>query len=118
MEILDCKNQNIKISKGSITIKDECGKTKGIVRDVRHFKDIQMNKQVDYFHILKRAGLWGNSKVDLHNVIIKDNTIYLFRNIHGLEILRRFDSELAERLDTIYKKASENGIEVVEAIFV
>ena len=118
MEILDCINKSIKISKGSITIKDKDNKTRGIVRDIKHFKDVQINIQSKYFRIMKQAGIWGNSKIDLNNVIIKDNEIYLFRNIHGIECLKKYDMELVKKLDSIYIKAEENGIRVIECEFV
>lgn len=117
MEILDCIGKNVKISKGSITIKDNNDKTRGIVRDIRHFKDIQTNMQSRYFHIMKQAGIWGNSKIELDNVVIKDNEIYLFRNTHGIECLKKYDMELVEKLDNIYNKAEENGIKVIECEF-
>lgn len=118
MEVLDCINKNVKISKGSITIKDDDNKTRGIVRDIRHFKDIQTNMQSKYFRIMKQAEIWGNSKIDLNNVVIKDNKIYLFRNIHGIECLKKYDMELVKKLDDIYTKAEENGIRVIECEFI
>lgn len=118
MEALDCINKNVKISKGSITIKDDEGKTRGIVRDIRHFKDVQINMQSKYFHIMKQAGVWGNSKIDLNNIIIKNNEIYLFRNIHGLECLKKYDMQLVEKLNEIYQRAEENGIKVIECEFI
>lgn len=58
--IKDCVGKKIKISKSSITIKSEEGKTCGVVRDIKKFKDIQPNKEFRYFHILKECGAWGN----------------------------------------------------------
>lgn len=118
MEILECRGKDIKISKGSITVKNTDGKTCGIVRDIKHFHDIQTNKQAEYFHLLRSAGLWGNSKIDLKNVILSDGKLYLFRNTHGLESLKKFDPELVRKLDSIHAEASKNGIEVIEANFV
>ena len=55
-EIKDCIGKNVRISKCSITIKSDDGKTCGVVRDIRKFKDIQPNKTLDYFHILRSMG--------------------------------------------------------------
>lgn len=120
MQITDCKNKNVKISKGSITVKDENGKTRGVVRDIRHFHDIQANKQHDYWMQLKRAGLWGNSRIDIEKQIVidSDGKMWLFRNIHGIESLKKFDSELLETLNGIYETAQNNGIDVIECDFV
>lgn len=46
-DIKDCIGKNIKISKCSITIKSNDGKTCGVVRDIRKFRDIQQNKVLD-----------------------------------------------------------------------
>lgn len=50
--IFDCENQEIKISRTSITIKNkETGKTKGIVKNITKFKDIQPNQQMKYIMV-------------------------------------------------------------------
>ena len=60
--IFDCENQEIKIGKTSITIKDkETGKTKGIVKNISKFKNIQPNQQMKYFKQLKELNVWGNN---------------------------------------------------------
>lgn len=43
-EIKDCIGKNVKISRGSITIKGDNGKTCGVVRNIRRFHNIQTNK--------------------------------------------------------------------------
>lgn len=58
--IFDCENQEIKIGKTSITIKNrDTGKTKGIVKGITKFKDMQPNKQMQYFKKLKSLNIWG-----------------------------------------------------------
>ena len=44
-EIKDCIGKNVKISKGSITIKAEDGKTCGVVRNIVSLYDMQANKK-------------------------------------------------------------------------
>ena len=118
MEILECRNKYIKISKCSITVKNTEGKTCGVVRNITHFHDIQANKQAEYFHLMKKAGVWANHKIDIKKqvVIDSDGKIYLFRNMNGIESLKKFDPELVEKLDNIYVEASKNGIEVIEML--
>ena len=60
-EIKDCIGKNVKISKCSITIKSEEGKTCGVVQ----FHDIQTNKQMEYFHSLRKSGVWGSGNFDM-----------------------------------------------------
>ncbi len=61
-DIKDCIGKEIKIGKTSITIKGENGKTCGVVRDIKKFIDLQANKQIDYFKLLRKSGIWGNKK--------------------------------------------------------
>ena len=47
-EIKDCMNKKVKISKGSITIKDDDNKTCGVVRNIVSLYDLQANKQIPF----------------------------------------------------------------------
>ena len=48
-EIKDCIGKHVKISKNSITIKNEEGKTCGVVRNISSLADIHPNKQMVCF---------------------------------------------------------------------
>lgn len=122
-EIKDCIGKNIKISKGSITIKTEDGKTCGVVRSIWKFKDIQPNKQIDYFHILKKVGAWGNRDFDVNTCIIKDGKLYVFRNMNPVQFHEKHgyfseeEKQKAEEQETIYNAFKTAGIEVIECMF-
>lgn len=82
----------IKISKNSITIKDENGKTCGVVRNVISLHDIQPNKQIEYYKMLKEAKLntkISNKKLRSYKTIIavidhETDTLYDFlRYVYG-----------------------------------
>lgn len=86
MEITDIKDKHVKIGKTSITVKNlETGKTCGVVRDVCKFKDLQPNRQTDYFKKLRAAGVWG-SRIDgfLDCVIVVDNQLYYLHNLNPI----------------------------------
>ena len=51
-EIKDCVGKNVKISKASITIKNEEGKTCGVVRNITSLYDLQPNKQMEALKIV------------------------------------------------------------------
>ena len=79
-EIKDCIGKNVKISKGSITIKAEDGKTSGVVRNITSLYDLQANKQIEYHAKMKKLDVrWKD--ISIKNIIIKDNEMYVFRNI-------------------------------------
>ena len=115
MEIMDIKNQYVKLSRGSITVKGENGKTKGVVRCLTRFLDLQSNKQIDYFKLLRNSGVWGNSKIDMNNCYILDKKVYLIRNMNSYKY---YTEEEREKYDTMYKNIENYGIIVIPCYFV
>ena len=115
MKIMDIKNQYVKLSKGSITVKGENGKTKGLVRGLTRFLDLQANKQIDYYKLLKNSCVWGNNKIDMNNCYILDNTVYLIRNMNSYPY---YNEEEKKCFDDMYNKISEYGIVVIPCYFV
>lgn len=86
MEITEIKDKHVKIGKTSITVKNlETDKTCGIVRNICKFKDLQPNRQTDYFKKLRAAGVWGN-RIDgvIDCVIVVDNQLYYLHNLNPI----------------------------------
>ena len=121
-EIKDCIGKNVKISKGSITIKAEDGKTCGVVRNIVSLYDMQANKQMDYYKKIKQAGLHG--KISIKDCIIADGIMYVFRNIKSklwheeYGYFSEAEIQKAEEAETIYNALKTAGIEVIECIYV
>ena len=121
-EIKDCIGKNVKISKGSITIKTEDGKTCGVVRNIVSLYDMQANKQMDYYQKIKHAGLHG--KISIKDCIIADGTMYVFRNIKSKLFHEKYgfisegEKQKAEEIETIYDTLKMAGIDVIECIYV
>lgn len=121
-EIKDCIGKNIKISKGSITIKAEDGKTCGVVCNIVSLYDMQANRQMEYYKKIKQAGLHG--KISIKDCIIADGIMYVFRNIksklwhdvHGY--FSEEEKQKAEEMETIYNALKTAGIEVIECVYV
>lgn len=120
-EIKDCIGKNLKISKNSITIKNEEGKTCGVVRDITNLYDLQPNKQTEYFRAIKNLGLHG--KVSIKDCIISDNVMYIFRNIktklfhEKYGYIDDYERNRAAEQEKIYQTFKDNGIEVIECIY-
>lgn len=92
MEITALENKHIKIGKTSITVKNpETGKTGGVVRNICKFRDLQPNRQIDYFGAIRRAGAWG-SRIDgiIDCVIISDNQLYYLHNLKPIEVYNKY----------------------------
>lgn len=120
--IKDCIGKNVKISKGSITIKAEDGKTCGVVRNIVSLYDLQANRQMDYYKKIKQVGLHG--KISIKDCIIADGIMYVMRNIksklwhdeHGY--FSEEERQKAEETETIYNALKTAGIKVIECIYV
>lgn len=123
MEILECKGRKIKISRGSITVKSDDGKTCGIVRNIISLYNIQPNKQVVFYGELRRKGL-NSMKIGLDNIIIKDDILYFFRNIKSKLFHEKYgyfsdeEKRKAKEEDTLYKQIAEAGYDVIECVFI
>lgn len=121
-EIKDCIGKNVKISKGSITIKAEDGKTCGVVRNTTSLYDLQANKQMEYYQKIRKMGL--HRKISIKDCIIADGIMYVFRNIksklwhdeHGY--FSDDEKQKAEEMETIYNALKTAGIDVIECIYV
>ena len=121
-EIKDCIGKNVKISKGSITIKSEDGKTRGLVKNITSLYDMQANKQMDYYKKIKQSGVHG--KISIKDCIIVDGTMYVFRNIESKLWHEKYgfisdeEKQKAEETETIYNAIRTAGIDVIECIYV
>ena len=121
-EIKDCIGKRVKISKNSITIKSNDGKTCGVVRNITSLYDLQANKQMEYYQKLRKIGLHG--KISIKDCIIADGAMYVFRNIksklwhdeHGY--FTEEEKQKAEETETIYDTLKMAGIDVIECIYV
>lgn len=120
-EIRDCVGKKVKISKGSITIKSEEGKTCGVVRNIVSLYDMQPNRQMEYYGKLRKLGLHG--KISIKDCIVSNNTLYVFRNVKSKLFHEQYgymteeEKARAEQNDMLYNTVRENGVEVVECIF-
>lgn len=120
-EIKDCMNKKVKISKGSITIKDDDNKTCGVVRNIVSLYDLQANKQMDYYRKIRDIGLHG--KISIRECIISDGTMYIFRNIKSKLLHEKYgymddnEKQKAEEQESIFNTIKDSGIEVIECIY-
>lgn len=121
-DIKECIGKKVKISKGSITIKDDNNKTCGVVRNTTSLYDLQANKQMDYYKQLRELGLHG--KISIKDCIIADGTMYVFRNIKSKLFHDKYgyiseeEKQKSEERETIYNILKMAGINVIECIYV
>lgn len=121
-EIKDCIGKKVKISKGSITIKDDNDKTCGVVRNISSLYDLQANKQMEYYQKLRKLGL--HRKISIKDCIIADGIMYVFRNIKSKLFYEKYgffteeEKQKAKEKETIYDALKTAGIDVIECVFV
>lgn len=121
-EIKDCIGKNVKISKNSITIKSDDGKTCGVVRNITSLYNMQANKQIEYHKKIKQAGLHG--KISIKDCIIVDEIMYVFRNIKSKLWHEKYgyfseeEKQKAQETEILYNMIKAAGIEVIECIYV
>lgn len=72
---------NIKISKSTITLKDQDGKTRGMIRGVSRFTDMPARDQVEVSATIKRAGGLGEG-VKKSDVFKYDGKLYVLNNAY------------------------------------
>lgn len=89
MEMIDLKNKRVKISAGTITVKDENDKTCGMVRGVRPFKSWAPREAAEYFKSLKASGIWGSRDVSTENVILDGKQLYYLNDLRPLQNYER-----------------------------
>ena len=122
VEIKDCIGNKVKISKGSITIKSENGKTSGVVRNITSLYDLQANRQMEYYKKIRNLGLHG--KISIKDCIIADGTMYVFRNIKSklwhekYGFISEEEKQKVEEQETIYNALKTAGIDVIECVYV
>lgn len=115
--ILDCKNKKIKISASSITIKDDAGKTRGVVRNVCKFRDLRPNIQIEYTKILRNTGAWGSELMKY--CLMYDGKLYFLKNLKTIEFHVKYgyfsESEKisAEKEAAIYDALQGCGVETI-----
>lgn len=85
MRIEDLKNYDVKASANTLTAKDENGKTRGMVRSVRRFRDAPARDQFDAATKARKAG------VDRGDLFAVDMFIYN-RELIVLKDVRKYET--------------------------
>ncbi len=100
MEIKDLENRRIKISKCSITCKEE-GKTCRVIRGIKKWSESSPKEQFEFSRALQMSGIWGyRNKNLLDNVFLSNKELYY---VNDLEYIRKNE----EMLSRIPKESAE-----------
>lgn len=97
---LNLNNYYLKLSKNSITVKDENNKTRKVINDISNVRELQFNKKVDLNIKLKKQGCQLMDLLSLiDNLYIdKDNNLYCFIDQSYIDFINEVKN------DDYYKK--------------
>ena len=114
MFMFELKNQKVKLSTNSITVKDENGKTKGVVRSVTSFSKLPMRTVCEWSKKMRDCDLIGcsESKNLITNVIYDGRSMYYLNNLKPI----KFYEETLKGMDGYEdeKRNYEKRLEVAE----
>ncbi len=93
MTMQDLEGKHVKLSAGTITIKDEHGKTRGMVRDVRRFGNWSNSQQFDCWSKLKASGIWETRRGSyVSNCFLDGNELYYLNDTRPIEFFDEYKS--------------------------
>lgn len=81
MKIEDLEGKNAYITSRSITMKDENGKTRGIVRDIKTYHTLQVRELFDWNTKFKKFHIALNNSYIVKNLVIVNNEPYYLHDL-------------------------------------
>lgn len=116
MKMNELNGRLVKISPRSITVKDDStGKTCGVVRNVCTFNNLQPNRQIDYWKLLRTAGIVDAGMT--HYVVIDEGKIYFMYNTKPDEVYESCHADILQedynKHQALLKKVESAGIEII-----
>lgn len=105
--------QYVKIGKTSITIKDDDGKTRGIIRNIQKFTDMPSRYQFEHSKSMRKNGFWGTGLID--NVVFLDKKCYFLLNLRVMEFYEKIFAN-AENLTSEYYIHDLKKFELLKSI--
>lgn len=116
MKMNELNGRLVKLSPGSITVKDDItGKTCGVVRGVCNFYNLPFNRQFDYYGKLCEAGIIdaGMSRY----VVIDEGKIYFMYNTKPDEVYESCHADILQedynKHQALLKKVESAEIEII-----
>lgn len=113
---------SLRLSHSTITMKNEDGKTIGMVRGLERFSDMQGGRQFSAAQEVKKAGVGGEG-VERSDIFFDGKQIYVLNNIKHSEFLSGLSKERAEvmkdEIERVKKKnqrlaeMEKNGVIIV-----
>lgn len=93
MTMQELEGKRIKISAGTITVKDEYGKTRGMVRNIRALKRMNGRERFDLWQLMKKAEIGLDANI---NIILAGGKFYFLNNTRPLRAFETLEKKLGD----------------------
>lgn len=97
---------NINASRGTITLKDEEGKTRGLIRGITRFNDMSSRDQIEISAKIRQAGGLGEG-VKKSDIFVKDKQVYVLNNIYSQHASNVFGEHLGK--NKVLRRLEKSG---------
>lgn len=116
MKMNELNGRLVKISPRSITVKDDStGKTCEVVRNVCTFDNLQPNRQIDYWKLIRAAGIVDAAMT--HYVVIDGGKLYFMYNTKPDEVYESCHADILQedynKHQALLEKVESAGIEII-----
>lgn len=93
MELKEIEGATVKLSAGTITVKDENGKTRGMVRGLRRFNTWSSRERFEAWKAITTSGIWGCGIDGLTNCLFLDGKEIIYLNdLKPIEAMKNLSS--------------------------
>ena len=104
MQINDITNKRIAVSAHTITVKNQEGKTDGMVRNISTLDNIQPNKQLDFSSKLRKAGLSREIMMKyLDKIIVYEGEMFFLVDDYTFAVSQRLGERIVADLEELSK---------------
>ncbi len=96
MDIMELGGCNVKLARDTITVKDDAGKTCGMVRGVIQFRDAPANVQTGHLKEVYNSGLLGTPCADINCLYTDGKSLFYLYDMGQDEMDTRRNMERSE----------------------
>lgn len=117
MEMKDLNGKNVYVAARSLTVKDNDGKTRGIVRNISFWKNLAPRVQFDmvHKHDFRKSGVWSNHEL-MCRIIFKDEKAYYLLNERAVESgIKFYGEDYANKIEKNLESLKAANVEVIRA---
>ena len=113
MKISEIENKKVKIGAHSITVKDDDGKTCGVVRNATRFNELRLADQTMFWRSMVKCGIADRAEF-VNRFIVCDGKPYFLHDMRTLDAYEQLFSRFPDREWELEKKRCNECKQVAE----